>query len=128
MSAGMSAGTSAVTLNARRTDGFDARLADTLGQLQSAAKMHPGAIVQATSLGAEDMVITDLIARHALPITVATLDTGFLHAETLRLIPKIDAHYGTSSSAQSGSPLSRSISTVITIHAMVQQVSMAAGE
>lgn len=94
MSAGKNAGTSAVTLNARRTDGFDARLADTLGQLQSAAKMHPGAIVQATSLGAEDMVITDLIARHALPITVATLDTGFLHAETLGLIPKIDAHYG----------------------------------
>ncbi len=85
---------SAVTLNARRTGGFGTRQARTLAQLQSAALLHPGTIVQATSLGAEDMVITDLIARHALPIAVATLDTGVLHAETLALIPQIEAHYG----------------------------------
>jgi phosphoadenosine phosphosulfate reductase len=36
--------------------------------------------VQATSLGVEGMVITDLIARHQLPVVVATLDTGALHA------------------------------------------------
>jgi phosphoadenosine phosphosulfate reductase len=36
--------------------------------------------VQTTSLGAEDMVVTDLIARHGLPIALATLDTGKLHA------------------------------------------------
>jgi phosphoadenosine phosphosulfate reductase len=50
--------------------------------------------VQATSLGVEGMVITDLIARHHLPIVVATLDTGALHAETLALIPRIEARYG----------------------------------
>jgi phosphoadenosine phosphosulfate reductase len=50
--------------------------------------------VQTTSLGAEDMVVTDLIARHGLPIALATLDTGKLHAETLALIPRIEERYG----------------------------------
>jgi phosphoadenosine phosphosulfate reductase len=39
-------------------------------------------------------VLTDLIARHALPITLATLDTGKLHDETLALIPRIEQRYG----------------------------------
>ena len=62
--------------------------------LQSAASEHAGHIVQATSLGAEDMVITDLIARYHLNIAVATLETGQLHAQTLALIPRIEARYG----------------------------------
>ena len=40
------------------------------------------------------MVITDLIARHKLPIAQATLETGRLHAQTLALIPQIEARYG----------------------------------
>ena len=48
--------------------GFDARLANTVAVLERAAAEHPGKVVQATSLGAEDMVLTDLIARHDLPI------------------------------------------------------------
>jgi phosphoadenosine phosphosulfate reductase len=39
------------------------------------------------------MVITDLIARHALPIRIATLNTGKLHDETLALIPAIEQRY-----------------------------------
>jgi phosphoadenosine phosphosulfate reductase len=54
---------------------------------------HPGSIVQATSLGAEDMVLTDLIAKLNLPIAVGTLQTGKLHTETLALIPEIEARY-----------------------------------
>ena len=50
--------------------------------------------MQASSLGVEGMVITDLIARHNLPIVVATLDTGALHGETLALIPRIESRYG----------------------------------
>jgi phosphoadenosine phosphosulfate reductase len=84
---------SAVQLHARATPGFDGRVAATLALLRKAARVHAGRIVQATSLGAEDMVLTDLIARHALPITLATLDTGKLHDETLALIPRIEAHY-----------------------------------
>jgi phosphoadenosine phosphosulfate reductase len=84
----------AVQLNARATPGFDERVADTLAVLRDAAQAHAGRIVQATSLGAEDMVLTDLIARHKLPITLATLDTGKLHDETLALIPRIEQRYG----------------------------------
>ena len=85
---------SAIELYARKTAGFEERLAHAVQVLRDAAERHPGAIVQSTSLGAEDMVVTDLIARHALPIAIATLDTGKLHAETLALIPAIEARYG----------------------------------
>ena len=83
----------AVALYARETQGFDARVASALALLQDAATVHAGQIVQATSLGAEDMVITDLIARHRLPIAIGTLQTGLLHAETLALIARIEARY-----------------------------------
>jgi phosphoadenosine phosphosulfate reductase len=85
---------SAIELYARRTTGFDERLAHAVAALQGAASAHAGRIVQATSLGAEDMVVTDLIARHHLGIAIATLETGMLHAETLALIPRIEARYG----------------------------------
>lgn len=85
---------SAVTLYAKKTEGFEARVAHAVAVLQSAASEHAGRIVQATSLGAEDMVITDLIARHALPVAVATLETGKLHAQTVALIPRIEQRYG----------------------------------
>ena len=85
---------SAVDLHARPSADFDAKLARTLEVLRQAATEHGGRIVQATSLGAEDMVITDLVARHRLPIAVATLDTGMLHDETLALVPRIEARYG----------------------------------
>ncbi|MEX8517832.1 MAG: phosphoadenylyl-sulfate reductase [Leptothrix sp. (in: b-proteobacteria)] len=85
---------SAIALYARQTAGFEERLAATLQILRDAAAAHPGSIVQATSLGAEDMVITDLIARHQLPIAIGTLETGALHAETVALIPRIEQRYG----------------------------------
>ena len=84
---------SAVSLYARATEGFDARVAHTLALLTEAAAAHPGSIVQATSLGAEDMVITDLIARHNLPIAIGTLETGMLHAETVSLVLSIESRY-----------------------------------
>ncbi len=85
---------SAIDLYARATPGFDERVAATLGRLADAAAAHAGRIVQATSLGAEDMVITDLIARHRLPIAIATLETGRLHAETLALADATERRYG----------------------------------
>jgi phosphoadenosine phosphosulfate reductase len=84
----------AIDLYARPTPGFEGRVAHALAVLQSAAIDHAGAIVQATSLGAEDMVVTDLIARHGLAIAVGTLETGALHAETVQLITTIGSHYG----------------------------------
>lgn len=85
---------SAIALYARATEGFEARVAQAVERLRDAAAEHAGRIVQATSLGAEDMVITDLIARHALPIAIGTLETGKLHAETHALIDRIEQHYG----------------------------------
>ena len=84
----------AIGLYARATAGFDARVASALALLRRAAEEHPGRVVQATSLGAEDMVITDLIARHRLPIAIGTLQTGMLHAETVALIGRIETRYG----------------------------------
>ena len=84
----------AIDLYARETAGFDGRVAHALAVLQSAAVDHAGTIVQSTSLGAEDMVVTDLIARHNLTIAVGTLETGKLHPETVALIDTISQHYG----------------------------------
>ncbi len=48
----------------------------------------------ANSLGAEDMVLTDLIARHQLPIEIFSLDTGRLPPETYTLLAQAEQHYG----------------------------------
>jgi phosphoadenosine phosphosulfate reductase len=85
---------SAVALHARKTPGFDSRVAHSVAVLRQAAAEHPGKIVQASSLGVEGMVITDLIARHQIAIKIATLDTGMLHAETVELIERIKERYG----------------------------------
>jgi len=50
-------------------------------------------VALASSLSAEDMVITDAIARLNLPIAVFTLDTGRLHEETMALIGAVKARY-----------------------------------
>lgn len=85
---------SAIDLYDRLTPEFDRRVANAVAVLQQAAAEHPGRVVQATSLGVEDMVLTDLIARHRIPIALGTLETGKLHAQTSALIPRIEAHYG----------------------------------
>lgn len=59
---------------------------------QIAQNYHKPAL--ASSLSAEDMVITDVVMRLELPIDIFTLDTGRLHAETLALLPRIEAKYG----------------------------------
>ncbi|MET3134229.1 phosphoadenosine phosphosulfate reductase [Oxalobacteraceae bacterium GrIS 1.11] len=52
--------------------------------------------VFASSLAAEDMVLTDLILKSRLPIGIFSLETGRLHAETLAVLDKIKARYDTS--------------------------------
>ena len=83
----------ATALYSRKTAGFDERVEGARHRLAYAAATHRGRIVQASSLGAEDQVLTDLIARNRLPIAVATLDTGMLHSETLVLIDDIRERY-----------------------------------
>jgi phosphoadenosine phosphosulfate reductase len=84
---------SAIALYARPSDDFSTKLDATIELLKAAAEDHGGRIVQATSLGAEDMVITDLIARLGLDVAIGTLETGKLHAQTLALIPRIEQRY-----------------------------------
>jgi len=52
-----------------------------------------GRLVFATSLGEEDQVITDMIARVAPSVTIFTLDTGRLHQETYDLFAKTQKKY-----------------------------------
>ncbi len=84
----------AIALYARRTAGFDERVAHAAAVLQSASVDHAGRVVLATSLGAEDMVLADLVARHQLDIAIATLETGMLHEQTQALIPRLEQRYG----------------------------------
>jgi phosphoadenosine phosphosulfate reductase len=58
----------------------------------AAAEFQP--IGFASSMGAEDMLLTDLIQRHAINIEIFTLDTGRLPAETYDLMAKAEKHYG----------------------------------
>ena len=48
----------------------------------------------ASSFGAEDMVLLDLIARDGLAIGIFTLDTGRLPRETHALIAEVRRRYG----------------------------------
>lgn len=85
---------SAISLYSRHTPGYEDRVAHALEVLKQAAAAHAQRIMQATSLCAEDMVITDLVARHGLPVALGTLDTGMLHEPTVELITRIEKRYG----------------------------------
>jgi len=92
--ASASASSSAIALYDKPSAGFEAKVAHAVELLRAAASEHAGRVVQATSLGAEDMVLTDLIARFQIPIALGTLETGKLHDETVALIPRIEQRYG----------------------------------
>ena len=51
-------------------------------------------VVFANSLGAEDMVLTDLIWREEINIGIFSLDTGRLPVETYELMHRAERHYG----------------------------------
>ncbi|RTL28991.1 MAG: phosphoadenylyl-sulfate reductase [Burkholderiales bacterium] len=84
---------SAIGLYNRPSADYAAKVHATIELLKATVIEHPGKVVQATSLGVEDMVLTDLIARHQLAIAIGTLETGMLHAETASLIGTIETHY-----------------------------------
>ena len=77
--------------NAKASPDFVAKLAETQALLQrAAAEFTP--VTQASSLGAEDVVITHLINSLQLDIPVFVLETGALHTETLSLLERTQAH------------------------------------
>ena len=89
---------SAIELNARPSADFDAKLAETTAVLQQAARDYAAntaggsaRVTQASSLGAEDAVVSHLINSLGLNIGIFVLETGMLHAETLALLEKLQA-------------------------------------
>ncbi|HZV99441.1 MAG TPA: phosphoadenylyl-sulfate reductase [Methylophilaceae bacterium] len=54
-----------------------------------------GEITFANSMGAEDMVLSDIILRNHLPIEIFSLDTGRLPVETYDLIADLERTYDT---------------------------------
>jgi phosphoadenosine phosphosulfate reductase len=84
---------SAITLYAKASPDFAAKLAATQALLvDTTARFSP--ITQASSLGAEDMVITHLLHTLQLPGEVFVLQTGKLHAETNALLHTVQTTYG----------------------------------
>jgi len=54
---------------------------------------HRGKIAQASSLGAEDQVLTDLILKKDKNVKVFTLDTGRLHEQTYQVMDETNKKY-----------------------------------
>ena len=88
----------AIELNARASHDFDAKLAQTIALLRQAALDYAPlaaggavAISQASSLGAEDVVISHLINSLQLDIGIFVLETGKLHPETLEVLARLQA-------------------------------------
>ena len=81
----------AIALNAKASADFKDKVTETLALLkQAVSEFSP--VTQASSLGAEDVVITHLINQNALNIPVFVLETGALHRETLALLERTQAH------------------------------------
>ncbi|WLI90308.1 phosphoadenylyl-sulfate reductase [Massilia sp. R2A-15] len=72
---------------------LNALVAATQATLQRIARDFTPAVF-ASSLAAEDMVLTDLILKAGLPIGIFSLDTGRLHPETLAVLDAVKERYG----------------------------------
>ena len=70
---------------------FQRRIDDAVDLLRAAEAT--GSAVFSTSLGMEDQVVTDLIARKAAGIAIFTLDTGRLPPETYEVLAATEALY-----------------------------------
>jgi len=61
--------------------------------LQYVAELFPARVKFSSSLGQEDQVLTDLIARHHIDISIFSIDTGRLFNEVYDTIEKTRARY-----------------------------------
>ena len=71
---------------------LDRKVQATLERLRAAVAEH-GKVVYANSLGAESMVLTDLIWTHVPQIEIFSIDTGRLHEETYQLLERLERRY-----------------------------------
>ncbi|WP_036165449.1 phosphoadenylyl-sulfate reductase [Massilia sp. 9096] len=72
---------------------LNAKVSATRAILERVARDYSPAVF-ASSLAAEDMVLTDLILKAGLPIGIFSLETGRLHKETLAVLDAVKARYG----------------------------------
>jgi len=93
---------SAISLYAKASPTFAQKLEASKALLLSAAaqyahtsqtKSFETSLTQASSLGAEDMVVTHLIAETGIASSIFVLDTRMLHDETLALIGRLENRY-----------------------------------
>lgn len=88
---------SAVARNAAPSGDYVIKLAEAQAVLAQAAAQYagvdggPASVTQASSLGAEDVVISHLINSQKLDIGIFVLETGRLHQETLDLLARFKA-------------------------------------
>jgi phosphoadenosine phosphosulfate reductase len=74
------------------TPELEHRAAAVRALLEAALAQH-GRLVYANSLGAEAMVLTDIIWTHLPRIDVFSIDTGRLHEETYELLERLQRRY-----------------------------------
>ena len=83
---------SAISFYARPSATFAQKLEASKALLISSATQYTP-IAQASSLGAEDMVVTHIIAEAKIPSSIFVLDTRMLHGQTLALIGRLEERY-----------------------------------
>lgn len=82
----------AIALYAKPSPSFAHKLDASKALLQSAAA-HYAPLTQASSLGAEDMVVSHLIAETGIACSMFVLDTHMLHPQTLALVQRLEERY-----------------------------------
>ncbi|MGA8513479.1 MAG: phosphoadenylyl-sulfate reductase, partial [Burkholderiaceae bacterium] len=117
---------SAVSLYAKPPAQFGSKLAQTQELLRTACALYQP-ITQASSLGAEDMVITHLLHTLKLGSEVFILQTGKLHTETLALLATVQTTYGIDRIVRVYEPDAAKANAFETIHgpeAMYQSITL----
>ncbi len=122
----------AIALHARPSANYSDKLKQTEALLRQAAALgadqHAPAeprATQASSLGAEDMVISHLINSLALNISIFVLDTGMLHPETVQTLQALQA--GSHAPVQVYRPVTQAVVHFVARHgkdAMYQSVDL----
>lgn len=83
----------AISLYAKPSANFAQKLNASKALLQSAAAQY-APLTQASSLGAEDMVVSHLILEAGIASSIFVLDTRMLHTQTLALVGRLEERYG----------------------------------
>ncbi|MDR2215489.1 MAG: phosphoadenylyl-sulfate reductase [Nevskiaceae bacterium] len=83
---------SEATVDQSVTQALDAKVHSAVEVLRAAVRDY-GKVVYSNSLGAESMVLTDLIWTQAPQIEIFSIDTGRLHEETYQLLDRLERRY-----------------------------------